>query len=82
MVHKTPVTFYGLNIFGLKYSEQILGSDLFGWRGVCEGGEVGDRRRRTFCLKLFPLVGVILLTSGLVTFSSVDCWILRELTDQ
>lgn len=35
MVHETPVTFYGLNIFGLKCSEQILGSDLF-WGG---GGE-------------------------------------------
>lgn len=45
MVHKTPVTFYGLNIFGLKYSEQILGSDLFWERwgreeglGTDEGG--------------------------------------------
>lgn len=38
MVHKTPVTFYGLNIFGLKCSEQILGSDLF------LGGGVGRKR--------------------------------------
>jgi hypothetical protein len=28
IVHRLPATFYGLNVFGLKHREQILGSDL------------------------------------------------------
>lgn len=67
-------TFYGPDFFGPKCSEQILGSDLFCGRGV-------GIKERSFSLKLFPLVRVILLTSGLVTrFPPVDYWIPRELT--
>lgn len=70
MVHILPVTFYGLNFFVLKYSEQILGSDLF-WGLRIEG--VGLKKEEF--LKLFPLGVVILLTHGLVT--SFPPWIVE-----